>query len=462
MLAQLFDRLRDYTGRNPARSMVISFLAVIFMGATALTFPAASKGEPVPFLTALFTATSATCVTGLTVVDIAQTYSLFGQLVILFLIQVGGLGIITFSTFFISIVAGNIGLHSREVIQESFSQRPIGNVLHLLYIIFGATFLIEGIGAAMLFVYYHQDLQWPVLKSVYHAVFHSISAFCNAGFSLYSDSLQGFQNNWFFNLTIVGLIFFGSIGFVVFYDLWRYFLARYRGEPQHLAFHTRLVIKATLLLIALGTLFFFFFESGNTLKGHTLYDKIIISLFQAVTPRTAGFSTVDIAALTPVTLCMLLLLMFIGGSPGSTAGGIKTTTAAVIAALFWARLKDDPAVNLQRRRVDEAILSKAISIFLFSTVTIGLFTLLLLDSEFGGMSHLQTRGSFLDILFESVSAFCTVGLSTGITPHLSQSGQVWIILLMFLGRLGPLTVALAVARGRKKRYTYATEKFLVG
>ncbi|RMD98313.1 MAG: hypothetical protein D6814_07785 [Calditrichaeota bacterium] len=456
------DRIINYISRNPARALVFSFLFVIFLGTTALTFPVAGRKAPVPFLTALFTATSATCVTGLTVVDISQVYSHFGQWVILGLIQVGGLGMITFSTFFISIIAGNIGLHSREIIQESFSQQPTGNILHLLYIILGVTFTIEGIGAAVLFIFYHQHLNFAISTSLYHAIFHSISAFCNAGFSLYSDSLIHFQGNWYYSLTIATLIVLGGIGFVVFYDLWQYFLAKSRGQVRKLSFHALLVTRVTLVLIIFGAVMFFIFEYHNSLQNQPWPAKILISLFQSITPRTAGFNTIDIATLTPVTLCIILLLMFIGGSPGSTAGGIKTSTAAVVGALFWSRLKNEPHVSIQQRRVDESILSKSISIFLFSTVTIGLFTLLLLTSELAGLSHQQTRGFFLDILFEAVSAFCTVGLSTGITPHLTQVGQVFIVMLMFLGRLGPLTVAVAVARGRPKKFQYAKEKFLVG
>ena len=456
------DLLKQFIGRNPARALVLSFLLLILAGTTALSFPIAAKEEPVSWLTALFTATSATCVTGLTVVNIAETYSLFGQLVILFLIQMGGLGIITFSTFFISILAGNIGLHSRDIIQDSFTQHPVANVLHLVYLIFGVTFIIEGVGAALLFFYYLHHKGLDLLTALYHAIFHSVSAFCNAGFSLYPDSLTQFQGNWYYGLTVSTLIVLGGMGFVVFYDLFQYLLSRYRGSPRKLSFHTRLVLTVTGILIAAGTVMFFAAEYSNALKDHPWPTKILISLFQSITPRTAGFNTVDFATLTPVTLCFMLLFMFIGGSPGSTAGGIKTSTAAVMAALFWSRVKNESTVNLHSRRVDESILSKSVSIFLFSSVVIGVFTLLLLASELGGQSHQQTRGFFLDILFETVSAFCTVGLSTGITTQLNATSQVYVIMLMFLGRLGPLTVALAVARGRPKHFRYATERFLVG
>jgi trk system potassium uptake protein TrkH len=451
---------RQHVIRQPARMLVISFVLLIVTGTVGLMLPQSSAGAPVRFVDALFTITSGSCVTGLAVFDIGSELTRFGQIVLLLSIQIGGLGIITFSTFFILIVGGSISFRGQNILQETFSQQPMADFGALLKSIIVVTLGIELTGALLLYLRFSQ--MHPPSTAAYFSLFHSVSAFCNAGFALYPDSFLRFQSDWYFNLIICGLIVCGGLGFVVYYDLGEFVLRRERRRGTGLSFHTRLVVLVTSLLIIGGAAGFFLFEFNNVLRPLNWPTKILVSFFQSVTPRTAGFNTIPFDQLTNGTLFFVILLMFIGGSSGSCAGGIKTGTFAVLIGLAWARFRDQQEVNLLQRRIPENVVSKAVSVALFAVLVIVFFTFLLMQSELGSAMLKQARFHFIEILFETTSAFGTVGLSTGVTPTLTDFGKFVITLVMFLGRVGPLTVAIAVTKAVSRRYKYASETFLVG
>ncbi len=451
-------RWRSWQRRlGPARILVASFAGLILTGAFLLTLPAASTGKPLGFIDALFTATSATCVTGLTVVDTGSAFSRFGQIVILALIQLGGLGLMTFSTLVLYFLSrGRLSLSSRDLLQETFSQGPMQNLKALLKTVFLATFAIELVGAMLLTLRFMRDL--PSTTAVYHGIFHSISAFCNAGFALYGDNLEKYRADVLVNFTVTSLIILGGLGFVVIFEINR----RWRQNIRTLSLHARLVLRTTAVLIGAGAVAILLLELNNTMADLSWGTRILTSYFQSVTARTAGFNTLNLGAFSDATLFILILLMFIGASPGSCGGGIKTTTAAVLLALIRSRFRNEENVHLLYRRIPNDVLAKAISVVFFASVLIALFTFLLLLSEAGGMAHQQGRGLFLELFFETTSAFGTVGLSTGITPKLTPFGRLLITMVMFIGRLGPLTVAIAVGPQARTRFTYARENVLVG
>jgi trk system potassium uptake protein TrkH len=457
---QALKWFRLHVIRNPARMLVISFMALIGAGTAGLMLPQSSAGAPIRFVDALFTITSGSCVTGLAVFDIGTQLTPFGQIVLLLSIQLGGLGIVTFSTFFILIVGGSISFRGHNILQETFSQQPMADFGALVKSIIVVTLGIELAGAILL--YFSFRPLHPPGVAVYYSMFHSVSAFCNAGFALYPDNFIRFQSDWYFNLIICALIICGGLGFVVFYDLGDFIFRRSRRPVAALNFHTRLTLIVTSLLIVSGAAGFFLFESSNALETLKWPTKILVSLFQAVTPRTAGFNTIPFDQLTNGTLFFIIWLMFVGGSSGSCAGGIKTSTFAVLIGLAWARFRDQQEVNLLKRRIPESVVSKAVSVTLFAMFVIVFFTFVLLASEIGGVSYQSSSWRFIDILFETTSAFGTVGLSTGVTMNLSDFGKLAITLVMFLGRVGPLTVAIAVAKSVTRRYKYASETFLVG
>lgn len=447
---------------NPARIIFLSFALLIVTGTFLLMLPAASSKEPLTFVDAFFTATSATCVTGLIVVDTGIAFTQFGQIVILGLIQIGGLGFMTFSTFFVYLISGRFSITGKELLEEAFSQDPIADISRLVKIVLIFTAVTELIGWLLLTAGFSQIM--PLGEAAYTGLFHSVSAFCNAGFSTFSTSFEGYYSNPLIMLTIGGLIIMGGLGFIVVYDV---FTKRrklfHKKRFDILNFHTRVVLVTTAALIITGALIFFLLEYSNSLGNMQWGDKFLTSLFQSITTRTAGFNSVDIHHLTNSTLLIFILLMFIGASPGSCGGGIKNTTFTILMVSILSRFKLREDVNIFYRRIPNATVSRVFSVAFFSIVTILFFTILILIVELPEVSHTQTRGLFLEYLFEVVSAFGTVGLSTGITPTLSSAGKILITLLMFIGRLGPLTVALAV-RGRETpvKYKYMQEKIMIG
>ncbi len=447
---------------SPPVLILLSFAAIISAGTILLLLPAAGVGRPLGFIEALFTATSATCVTGLTVIDIGTRLTLFGQLVVLLLIQMGGLGIMTFSTFFALLFARRLSIREREILHQTLSQHPMKDIAALLKTVFLATIVIELVGAGVYWLRFSKD--FTPAHAAYVSLFHSVSAFCNAGFSLFSTSFVAYQSDWIVNLNSMVLIVVGGLGFIVVYDVARNLKRRRNGRRMRLSFHSKVVLATTGILIPSGAVLFFLLEWGNSLRHVGWGTRFLISFFQSITARTAGFNTVDIGHLTNAALMLLTILMVIGASPASCGGGIKTTTLAVIAAMAAARFRERDDVNLMNRRIPQGIVSRAVAIAVFSGFIITLFTLLLLSIELPGASHTATRGSFMEIFFEVISAFGTVGLSTGITSDFSSTGRLLLVVLMYVGRLGPLTIAVALSGARQKKlpYRYAEDHVLIG
>jgi len=444
---------------SPERTLILSFLVIILVGTSLLSLPYAARPESASFINALFTATSAVCVTGLIVVDTGSFYSQFGQVVILTLIQVGGLGIMTFSVFFYLLLGRSIGIRDRRIIQDTFSQFPIRNIYVLLKSVFLFTIVIEFVGALLLFIGWIDH--FPLMTALYFSLFHAISAFCNAGFSLFSDSFVGFQNNILVNISLTSLIIMGGIGFIVLKEMGG--IGFRRNTPLRISLHSKVVLTTTAALIILGTLFIFFIERDDSLLKFPLGEQILISYFQSVTSRTAGFNTIPMVGLSNATLFLLVIFMFIGASPGSCGGGIKTTNLATLVSLAVNRYKGRERANLFKRTIPHETVSRSVSIILASVLAVTIITIFLLITQLGDLSHTESRGLFLDCLFETVSAFGTVGLSMGVTTKLDTTGKLIITAMMLLGRLGPLTLAFAMAKsGEKGEFQYAEENIIVG
>ncbi|HCD10563.1 MAG TPA: Trk family potassium uptake protein [Thermoanaerobacter sp.] len=438
---------------TPTQVLALGFATIILIGTLLLMLPVATKsGERTDFLTALFTATSATCVTGLVVVDTKTYWSTFGQIVIMLLIQVGGLGIMTMSTLFALILGRKITFKERLVMQEAFNTNSLGGIVKFAKYILMVSFLFESIGAIILTLRFLP--QMGLKKAVYYGLFHSISAFNNAGFDLMGNfrSLTGYVSDWVVNLVIMGLIIFGGLGFYVLPDIY---------EHRHFnkfTLHSKIVITITLFLITIGTLLIFLFEYNNpkTLKPLDFPTKILAALFQAVTPRTAGFNTLSLSDMTIASKFLTIILMFIGASPAGTGGGIKTTTFAVILYTVLSVIKGEEETVLYKRTISRNIVYKAVAISFISVFIIFSVTMVLSITE---------TSNFLTILYETISAFGTVGLSLGLTPELTTVGRIIIIFTMYTGRVGPLTLALALAQRQKKPkpiMKYVEEKIMVG
>ena len=438
--------------------MAVSFLILILLGSLLLSLPISSVAGHVPYVDALFTAASATCVTGLVVVDTGTFWSGFGQAVILMLIQIGGLGIMTFSTFFVFLVARRLSIWNRDLLEANFTGKARGNLGYLLLTIVLGTLFIEAVGAVLLSFRFALDFPWP--RAVYLGVFHAISAFCNAGFSPFSDSLIAYQGDVTINLVTAALIFLGGLGFWAIFDLRN--LIRHKQAFHSTTLHTRIVVYSSLILIAVGTVWFLINEWHQVLRSLPLQNKLLASLFQSVTTRTAGFNTVDVGALTNGTLFLMALMMMIGASPGSCGGGIKTSTLVIILAMISAQIKNRRQVQIFKRGISEYIVSKAIVITFYAIVTISLFLMALLFSERSLSAQFGERGLFLHLVFEVISAFGTVGLSMGVTPFLTAVGKTIVALLMYIGRIGAVTLAIAVAGENVKSVRYAEDNVLVG
>ncbi len=443
-----------------AHILILSFLVLDIIGAGMLYLPISHTAQPISLVDAIFTSTSALCVTGLTILDTAKCFSTFGQMVILALIQVGGLGVMTFSVFLFLSVGRGISVRGRWLMQETFTPAPIGDIHTLIKSIFLFTFLVEGASSILLALFFWKD--YPFLTALYHGFFHSISAFCNAGFSTFSSNLVNYSGHIGVNLTICANIIIGGLGFPVIYELYQ----RIRGHSERrvLSLHTRMVIITTGVLILTGMLLFWAFEANNVLAHRPFYEKCLISIFQSVTPRTAGFNTVDIGSLTDSCLYILILLMFIGASPGSTGGGIKTSTLAVLIALVWNKLRGRPYVHVFNRTIPSDVVMRSISLYMLSVFTVLTIHMLMLFSEMACPTSHPARGCFLTYLFETISAFGTVGLSMGVTPYLNSMNKLILSVLMFMGRVGILTFAYVIARRERPafEFRYSEEKVMIG
>ncbi len=449
---------------EPERLLPLSFALVILLGAGLLLLPCSSSGTThIRFIDALFTSASAVCVTGLTVLDTGKDFSFFGQLMVIALIQVGGLGILTFSNLIILLRMGKLGFSERQVLEQSHGLLPSVSPSQLLKMVFLYTFLVEMAGAGVLALQFHFSYGMSPTTALWQGVFHAISAFCNAGFGLLSNSLMDYSRDFIVSGTIMGLIVMGGLGFVAVADLTLWVRARLRRTQALLALHSKVVVRTTLILIAIGTLLVLMLEQNNTALTGPWWEQILKSLFLSVTARTAGFNTVDTGLLTNATLLIVILLMVIGASPGSTGGGIKTTTLATLYAVLSSRGRNRPRVELMERSLSVETQAKALAATAGFFLAIVIAMILLQITELYQASPTEHRGDFLNQLFEVVSALGTVGLSTGITATLSSAGKVVIILCMFVGRCGPAMLAASIL-GKQPRinYSYPEEDILIG
>ncbi len=439
----------------PAHHQVASsFLLLIAVGTGLLLLPASTPaGQPITVVDALFTATSAACVTGLAVRDTGTGFTLFGQGVILALVQLGGLGIMTLSLLVFTL-GGRLAISQLSLVEQTLAAPGSPDLRRLVRLVFVTTFGAEAIGALLLALRWRESL--GPARAVWYGLFHAVSAFCNAGFSLFADNLVGWRSDWPVNLVVIALIVLGGLGFLVLHDL-----RRTGGRFGRLGLHARLALSMTAILVAGGTLALWGIEGRSSFAAMSPGERFQASLFQSVTARTAGFNTVDLATLAPASLLLLMLLMFVGGSPGSCAGGIKTTTAAILALTTRARLGGRQHVNLFHRTLPPRLVQTAFALtsLAFAAAALGLFVLLLLEAP--GVR--EGRFSPLDLAFETISALGTVGLSTGTTPRLGEGARLVLSALMFVGRVGPLTlVAVFVGDERPGDLRHPEEPAMVG
>lgn len=442
---------------HPTNLLLLSYVAAIAVGTLALMLPAATAGGAIGWLDALFTATSAVCVTGLIVVDTGSFFTAFGQGVILLLIQIGGLGIMTISVALFQIIGKKVVFQQRMAMQEVFSHTPREDIYSLIRAVLVFTFTIEAAGALVLFLYWRSA--YPFGEALFKAVFHAISAFCNAGFSLFRDSLVAGRASLVLNATVCGLIVLGGIGFPVVYEVYRRAVRRQAGK---LSLQTKSVIATTAGLLAAGTLVILVSER-TLIPSLGWGEGLLAALFQSVTCRTAGFNTLDIASLNTATLLFMMFLMLVGASPGSCGGGMKTTTLMVLTAFSWSRLRRTKCVNLFGKTVPEETVSKSVSVLVFSlaAICVAVFLILFLDPHHG--ARVPGNRQFLGYLFETVSAFGTVGLSMGVTPVLTPPGKMIIILLMIIGRVGvPAFTYIIAGGGATRGIQYAEENMMIG
>jgi trk system potassium uptake protein TrkH len=462
------------SGRNPTKTLIASFLVLIVSGAGLLMLPKASAAENISLVDALFTATSATCVTGLIVKDTGSDFSLMGQVIILALIQLGGLGIVVFGAVFALLLGQALSLRERVAMQDLLSARTLGRISNIIAFIFVGTILIEAVGAVSMFAMFDDVPGWigNVRQQWFCSIFHSISAFCNAGFSLFSDSFASYNKRPQVYTVICPLIILGGLGFGVLYDLVniaaervkRFFKKRFSkhyrfsmAAPRRMQLQTKIVLSVSALLIVLGMLAILLFERYAGESGSAENPGVLGALFQSITARTTGFNTVDISQLSAPSRFILILLMFIGGSPGSTAGGIKTVTLAVVIMTAIAALRKREEVEMFKRSVRIVVVGRAITVtLLFVLVLFGATLVLSITESANGFT-------MSDIFFEAGSALGTVGLTTGITGSLTTAGKLIIIAVMLIGRLGPLTLLAALTFNLKPvRYNYPDEAIIVG
>jgi trk system potassium uptake protein TrkH len=421
---------------TPPQALLLGFAGVILAGAGLLALPVSSaSGVSAGFLTPLFTATSAVCVTGLVVVDTGTFWSPWGQFVIMALIQTGGLSFMTMASLFFLLMGKRIGLRERILIRESFNQFDVAGMVRLVRAVLVYAVSVEAVFVVILALRWLGEFGWP--RALWMAVFHTISAFNNAGFDVMGDfrSMSAYVGDPVVSLSISSMFILGGIGFSVVLNLWEL-------RERRLSTHSRLALVVTGWLICVGALVIFLLEWSNTLAPLGGTGRVLGAYFTAVTSRTAGFNTLDTAALRPATQFFVILLMFIGASPGSTGGGIKTTTFGLLAATVWSQGKGKEDVEILGRRIPAEQVHKALAVTLLSGCLVATVALLLTLTE---------SVDFLTVLFETVSAFGTVGLSMGITPKLTSVGRLLIIGTMYAGRLGPLTLAFAIMQRRKPK-----------
>ncbi|ANE48219.1 ATP synthase subunit J [Paenibacillus swuensis] len=445
----MLSNLRNHW--SPPRVLAAGFAVIIMIGTLLLSLPAASQsGERLPLLDALFTATSATCVTGLVVVDTGTYFSIFGQIVILFMLQLGGLGFMTVATWFTLMMKRRISFRERLILKETMNQNTIEGIVRLIGKVFLYSITIESV-AALYFAFRWMD-EMPLAKAIYFGVFHAVSIFNNGGFELFGDfrGLTLYVNDSGMNIAAMVLVLLGGMGFIVISDVMEY------PRTRKLSLHSKVVLTAISVLTLLGALLIFVFERTNPLTLGPMHagHQIMASFFHSISLRSAGINTVDVGAMRSATLFLMVILMFIGSAPGSTGGGIKVTTFTLLTAALWSTLRGKESVVLFRRRIPSDDIYRALTLAFIGMIVLLGSTLILLT--------LQPQ-PFLMVLFEATSAFGTVGLSMGLTRELVPAGEAIIILLMFTGRVGLITLAFALSPGKGKQlYRHPTGDIVIG
>lgn len=433
---------------HPAQTFLLSFIIVIVIGGSFLMLPRATvSGEPLTFINAFFTSASATCVTGLVIVDTGSHFSFFGQMIILTLVQIGGLGIMTFSSFLAMLFGGGMAIKERVMLQEMMNIDRLSIITQTLRNIVLITFFFELIGSIVLYCNWNHP-EWTIQERIFQSIFHSISAFCNAGFSLNADSFMSYSHNYWILITIALLIIIGGLGFVVIIELGGRRILKIPGKRKlnKMSIQTKLVLIITAILLTGGTLAIFLLGSFEGSLGYRLMQ----SFFSSVTARTAGFNTIDFSLLSVPVALLIMMLMFIGASPGSTGGGVKTTTIGILFGSLFSIISGSNRIKMFRKNISFTILNRALVIFAFSIIMITVSTFLLSITE---------QANLIDILFEEFSAYGTVGLSRGLTASLSDWGKIIIIISMFIGRVGALTLAFSITTPKeRRRVEYPTEK----
>lgn len=413
--------------------IIASFIFIITLGALLLYLPLSTISGRLPFIDALFTATSAVCVTGLSVIDISKEFTFFGQIVVLILIQIGGLGIMSISAIVILFSINKGSVQDRIRTLEMFNTKNKDIIRSTVKAIFLATFLVELIGAILLFTVMDNN---RIGERIFYSLFHSISAFCNAGFALYTDSLHRFSDSVIVSITVSLLIVLGGIGYPVFVSVYTAIISKIKGKRYVIDVQTIIILLTTAFLLLFGTLFIFFNEYSNALEGMPLKEKILTSIFQSVSTRTAGFETIAYNSMNSVTIGVVIFLMFIGASPSSTGGGVKTTTFFVFIASIITAITNRPFIIVKGRKIKDDAVNKSIAIF----------TLAIAISVFGALLifYIDGHKAMMPVIFETVSAISTVGLSLGITAGLSVWSKIIVIALMFIGRVGYLTLFMSI------------------
>ncbi len=438
----------------PAQIVIISFSAIILVGTIFLALPiSAADGKNIGLVDAFFTATSATCVTGLSTLSLSENFSFIGQVVVLILIQIGGLGYMTLYSSMTILLGKSLAVRDQVLMQDLLDISSLEDLLQMIINIIKYTLVIEIIGGVLLTIAFSFE-GYEFGEALYFGVFHSISAFCNAGFALFDNSMENFVYNPAIHGVISLLIFFGGLGFIVIKELEYVFFRG--GKIINLSVHSKIVLMTNLLLVIAVAIYIFFGEFLHALESMTLWQQIQVSVFQSITTRTAGFNTIPLNNLHPHTIYLVSLVMFIGASPGSTGGGIKTTTFALLFQSVKATLRGRDRVEFFDRTVPNLTVVRAVAIIVISLIIVSFFILL--------MMRLEPEHDFLSLFFEVVSAFATVGLSLGITPYLSVAGKIALIFLMFVGRVGPLTLALALGQKKKQvgNLEYPEGRIMIG
>jgi trk system potassium uptake protein len=465
---------------NPTQIVILSYALVIIVGTILLSLPTATaSGERLPLVDAFFTAVSATCVTGLVVVDTGTHFSTFGQIVLLICIQIGGLGLMAFTTIFVVALGHRVAIADRLAILQSFHHSQTSNIRRLLKYIVVLTLTVEAIGAAILFVHWSIQARFATVgETLYHAIFHSVSAFCNAGFSLNYDSIMKFNDDGITVITMAVLIIIGGIGFLVVMDVKEFFhgLIKKRAvetkihesieqivRKPRLSVHSKFVLITTGVLIVIGTFSFYMLERNGLFAEMSVGTAWLNSFFCSITPRTAGFNTVDYGMMSGAALLCTMVLMFIGGSPGSAGGGVKTSTFGVLVAYSISRWLGHRNLNIFGRTVPQLSIDRAAGVVISAVALLIIVASVLMAIETHDMTSRESQNSFLSLAFEAISAFGTVGLSMGQTRELETPSKIVVAIVMFLGRIGPLTLALAISpKETDKQFRYPEENLMVG